>query len=83
MEKENIKNLVTKFVNELLFIENENALGENTLLFEEGLLDSMGFISLITFIQDEFEILPTDDEMTEDNFGSISSITNYILTNLN
>jgi len=52
---------------------------DSTLIFHEGLLDSMGFIKLITFIQDEFDIQILDDDIMEENFESISAISKYVI----
>lgn len=52
---------------------------DDSLFFKEGLLDSMGFITLITFIEDEFEFPTSDADLIEDNFESINAITSYIL----
>ena len=54
----------------------------NTLLFEEGLFDSMGFMALIAFLQDEFNIQPKDDELVVENFESIDAIVNYVNSKL-
>jgi acyl carrier protein len=59
-------------------VEDTNMINENTLLFEEGIFDSMGLISLITFLEDEFRIKTADDDLVVDNFESISAITKYV-----
>jgi len=53
-------------------------ISNNTLLFEEGLFDSMGFMALINFLQEDFNIQPNDDELVVENFESISAIVNYV-----
>ena len=52
---------------------------DDSLFFKEGYLDSMGFIMLITFIEDEFDFKTNDDDLVEENFESINAITAYIL----
>tara|TARA_R110001583_G_scaffold8896_2_gene41988 strand:- start:41576 stop:41863 length:288 start_codon:yes stop_codon:yes gene_type:complete len=56
-----------------------NDVNDNTLLFEEGLFDSMGLLFLIDFIRDEFNVETKDDELVVDNFASINSIATFIL----
>ena len=51
---------------------------DDTLLFEEGLFDSMGFMALIAFLQDECNVQPKDDELVVENFESINAIVAYI-----
>jgi acyl carrier protein len=52
---------------------------DDSLFFKEGYLDSMGFIMLITFIEDEFDFKTNDADLVEENFESINAITAYIL----
>ena len=59
-------------------VEDLSKINEKTLLFEEGIFDSMGLISLITFIEDEFDIKTEDDDLIVDNFESIAAITKYV-----
>jgi acyl carrier protein len=39
----------------------------------------MGFIMLITFIEEEFALKTSDSDLIEENFESINAITSYIL----
>lgn len=66
--------IVRKFiVDELLFGEDA-ALRDETLLFDQSILDSMGFMELINFLQKEFGVEISDDELTQENFKSLDSI---------
>ena len=38
----------------------------------------MGFIMLITFIEEEFGIKTNDSDLTEENFESINAVTDFI-----
>jgi acyl carrier protein len=51
----------------------------DSLFFKEGYLDSMGFIMLITYIEEEFEFKTSDDDLIEENFESINAISDYII----
>ena len=55
----------------------------DTLLFAEGIMDSMGFISIISFIEDTFSISTADDELLDTNFESIDAIANFVFGKLN
>lgn len=56
---------------------------ETTLLFKEGYFDSMGFIMLLSFIDEEFGVKVNDEELLEENFESISAISDFISRKLN
>lgn len=54
----------------------------DTLIFAQGIMDSMGFISIIGFTEDEFSIETADSELVESNFESIDAITNFVYRKL-
>ena len=55
-----------------------NKIKDETLIFKEGFFDSMGFIMLITFLEEEFGIKTVDSDLIEENFESINSISEFI-----
>ncbi len=56
---------------------------DDLLIFKEGILDSMGLVSLISFLEEEFNIKVSDKDLVEENFESINAITEFITTLLN
>jgi acyl carrier protein len=72
-----IKNKIRNFIIETTFASPDLVTNE-TLIFTEGVFDSMGFISLINFIEETFSIKAKDSELLEDNFESINAIAGYI-----
>ena len=55
----------------------------DTLIFENNLLDSMGFLFLIDHLKEQFNIEVEDNELINDNFKSINSISEFIFEKLN
>jgi acyl carrier protein len=53
-------------------------ISEETLIFREGFFDSMGFVMMLTFIQETFGVKVDDAELVEENFESINAITEFI-----
>ncbi len=51
---------------------------DTTFIFREGYLDSMGFIMLIAFLEEEFGIKTGDADLIESNFESINAITDFV-----
>ena len=51
---------------------------DESLIFVEGIFDSMGFIMLISFIEETFSFKAKDSELLEDNFESINAITQFV-----
>jgi len=55
-----------------------NKIKDESLIFKEGFFDSMGFIMLITFLEEEFGIKTVDSDLIEENFESINAISEFI-----
>lgn len=77
-----IKEKIKNFILETSYTSPEN-LNNETLIFEQGIMDSMGFISIIEFIEETFGVATTDNELIESNFESINAMADYINRKLN
>ena len=76
--KENIK----KYIVETSYVPAEKV-QDDTLIFVDGIFDSMGFLGLINFIEDSFNIKAQDAELLEENFESVNAIASFIDRKLN
>lgn len=56
----------------------ENEIQSSTFIFNEGYFDSMGFVMLISFLEENFGLTVLDDELIEENFESIDAITDFV-----
>ena len=77
-----VKDRIRKFVAETAFV-SEDKIQDQTHIFTEGIFDSMGFLSLINFIEDKFNIQAQDAELLEENFESIEAIASFIIKKSN
>jgi acyl carrier protein len=66
------------FISETTFTDKEK-IKEDTLVFKEGIFDSLGFLSLIAFVEEELGIEVADDELLEENFESINTIVAFVI----
>jgi acyl carrier protein len=71
------KEKVKSFILDTTFAD-KSKIKDETLIFKDGFLDSMGFVSIITFLETEFKIVTHDRDLIEENFESINAIVNYI-----
>ena len=60
----------------------EEDIQNDTMIFENSLLDSMGFLFLIDFLKEEFLIEIEDSELVDNNFKSINNIVDFVFKNL-
>ena len=61
-----------------LYTRPDYPLQEDEHLMGKGIVDSMGMVELITFLQDTFGVKPADDEITEENFATLRRIAAYV-----
>jgi acyl carrier protein len=58
----------------------DTVVDSDTLLLEEKVIDSMGVIELVAFLEATYGVEFTDDDLTVDNFKTIGSISELILS---
>ncbi len=63
------------------------ALGEVTFdaddnLLIQGVIDSLGLLDLVAFVEERYGVLVDDSEVDLDNFGSVRSIARFVLQKL-
>lgn len=73
----NIKEDVRNYIIETSMMNGKD-LHEDTQIFDAGILDSMGLLFLIEFLNEKFSIEVSDEELLPTNFESINSITKFI-----
>tara|TARA_R110002073_G_scaffold72537_1_gene177535 strand:- start:544059 stop:544313 length:255 start_codon:yes stop_codon:yes gene_type:complete len=82
MEKiASIKEEVKKHIVEAALIDADK-LDDNTLIFDAGLLDSMGLLFLIEFLKETYNVEVSDDELNPKNFESINNIVSFVSAKL-
>jgi len=55
---------------------------DDDLLFESGLVDSLGAMSLIAFLGKRYDIRIRDEELFPENFASVERISSFVLGKL-
>ena len=53
-------------------------LGDHDRLLARGVIDSMGVLELIGFLQTEFGVAIGDEDITEENLGTLAAIARYV-----
>ena len=72
---------VTGYIKDnFLYMRPDVILKSDDSLLENGIIDSMGVMELVSFLEEAFGVRVADDDITEDNFGSVSAITRYVMS---
>lgn len=79
MTQHEISARVRGYVTEnFLYMRQGYAFSDGDSLLGHGIIDSMGVIELITYVQDEFGVEVGEEEITEENFGTLSAIARFV-----
>jgi len=57
--------------------------GRNDALLENGLLDSLGILEIVSFLEQEFQITIADEELLPENFQSIACLATFVQNKCN
>jgi acyl carrier protein len=63
---------------EIMFSGDDFPYEDDTSLLEAGIIDSMGVLEVVMFVQSTFGISVGPLEVTRDNFDSVSKIARYV-----
>ncbi len=74
MDIDKIKN----FFVEKKFIKTVDDLNDEDSLLEKGVVDSVGMLDLVGFIENEYSIKIDEDELMPENFDSLKAIQDFI-----
>lgn len=70
-----IKDYIAK---NLLFSDNGFPYADSVSFLDEGIVDSIGVMELVTFVEENFAVKVDDLDVTPDNFDSVSKMAAYI-----
>jgi acyl carrier protein len=62
---------------EIMFEDSASDLSDDTQLLG-GVLDSLGLMQLVSYIEEEFDVTVEDSEVTVDNFRTVADIERLI-----
>jgi len=72
-----MKKKILDFVCQTTFVDPKK-IDEKTLLFDEGIFDSLGLLNLISFLEKDFQVKVDDSELDAENFESIKAIESFV-----
>ena len=74
-----VKDKVRAFLRDnFLMGDGDQDIQDDTSFMESHILDSTGFIELISYLEEQFEIRVNDDEMVPDNLDSLKNIEHFV-----
>lgn len=82
MHKEEIALIVSNYIKKNFLFDEKKEVDNDISLYQSGIIDSMGTIELISFLENTYKIRFDDDELIAENFDSINAISNFLYNKL-
>jgi acyl carrier protein len=73
-----VEQRIQEFVVKTFPLARKKSLAASDKLLESGILDSLGVLDLVGFVEQEFGIHVSDEDLLPENFQTIDSLVTYI-----
>jgi acyl carrier protein len=73
-----IEQRIQTFLLEKFPLARKAGIEKDTALLEKGVLDSLGILDVVSFLEREFSILISDEDLVPENFQSLSTISAFV-----
>jgi len=73
-----IDGIVTSYVRDELARSEPAGLGPTDSLISSGVLDSIGLLRLVLFLEERFQVKVGDGDLVPDNFETIERIVSFV-----
>ncbi len=82
MNKEEIAITIANYIKKNFLFDEKKDIDHNISLYQSGIIDSMGTIELVSFLENTYKIRFDDDELIAENFDSLNAISNFLYNKL-
>lgn len=69
---------VRQYITEKLLVGRARPFSDSDSFLQSGIVDSLGILDLVTFVEERFGVAVEDDEVVPDNFDSVDGLARYI-----
>ena len=78
-KKEEIVSVLRNFILEnYLFSDDQSLLNNDDSFLESKIMDSMGVLEMVSFLEEQFEVTTEDQEMIPGNLDSIDKLVAFV-----
>lgn len=78
MDAADFETAIARFINETFLFDFDAETTSATDLFEAGLIDSFGFVQLVSFLEETFSIEVTEDDLVSDDVNSLEGLVKMV-----
>ena len=74
-----IEQRIHAFLLEKFPLARKAGVDKDTALLEKGILDSLGILDVVSFLESDFSIVMSDEELVPENFQSLGTLAAFVL----
>jgi acyl carrier protein len=75
---------IRKFIaSDIIYSQEGFPYADDASLLQEGVIDSLGVVELVTFVQKQFNVKVEQQEVVPDNFDSVAKLSAFVRRKLN
>lgn len=74
---------IVSFIVEKFPLARKRPIVHEDNLLESGIIDSLGILDLVSFLEQEFGIMVGDDELIPENFESVDRLSSFVERKIN
>ncbi len=78
MSKRNAGSRIQSFIVQTFPAAKKRLVSEDAPLLESGVIDSLGVLDVVAFLEQSFMIKVSDDELSPENFASVASLATFV-----
>lgn len=78
MHSQTAENLIREFILKSFPLARKAGLKNNDKLLETGMIDSLGVLDLVHYLEEEFSVVISDEDLQPENFDSVESVTAFV-----
>jgi len=67
------------YISDAFYVSSVNDIKLDESLIEQEVIDSMGLVEIVSFVERRFGCRVADDELNHENFGSVNRMVRFIL----
>ena len=82
MQLTELENQIKRHVMDNFVYGDDDLLNVDTSFMANGIVDSLGVLGLVSFVEEEYGIEVADEEVVPENFDSVRNLAKYVYSKL-
>lgn len=78
IEAQTIESKVRDFIYHEFPLAKKRQMQAHDSLLESGIVDSIGILDIVRFVEQTFSVQVSDEDLVPENFGSIAAIAGFV-----